>query len=495
MSRGILIGDKHTFNDWGLILTSADIGYPMPKTEYIDIPHGDGSIDLTEALTGEVKYSNREGTFEFDLIANPNERVNIMNEIASYLHGKVHTIVLPDEPDFIYIGRLSINQLKTSYMLNKLVINVISNPYKLKPEVMIKELRLVENLIPNGWDSFKPYGSGKNVIRNWNFINNNLEEFSAWNMSLSIRDKKLTIENEGHVTANVRLPSTNDVGAYILRIKAKSSSGIFLRGYTGTNRKTLSIKKSDEFEVSELELECTSVDNSIIIYSGEALSQGKEGDVIEIEWIQLTPVNDQHLVVERTKIDDTFTRVRTWGGNRQHKLLYGFDGALEKTNSISTLIKNIGINPVIIRQNQGVIDVLIDAGEKQFVNIQSDPSSTAWNQFHVRSLKSTDHLDFIASDPSIYEEPYGAELPLPTDEVGGTGKGVAKVILKNEMKKVIPKVTTDKEITLKYGEVEININAGTHLIPQLELQSGDNVIYIRGEVGTNVRFEYQEEGL
>lgn len=134
MSRGILIGEKHTFNDWGLILTRVEIGYPAPKTNYIDIPHGDGSIDLTEAITGDVKYNNREGTFEFDLIDNPQIRTTLLNEIGEYLHGKKFDIKLPDEPTIVYRSRLAINNVRTSYYLNKVVIDVVSDPYKYKDE-------------------------------------------------------------------------------------------------------------------------------------------------------------------------------------------------------------------------------------------------------------------------------------------------------------------------------------------------------------------------
>ena len=38
---------------------------PKPKTYTVDIPGGNGVIDLTEALTGDVSYSNRTQKFTF----------------------------------------------------------------------------------------------------------------------------------------------------------------------------------------------------------------------------------------------------------------------------------------------------------------------------------------------------------------------------------------------------------------------------------------------
>lgn len=140
MSRNIEIGDKKTFDDWGLILTSFDMGVPSPKTNYVDIPYGDGSIDLTQALTGQTNYSNRTGSFTFDLLELPQDRQSLINEITNYLHGRVFDLILPDEPQYVYRARLSVSSIKTSMILNKLVVDVVSEPYKLKLEDTVRNV-------------------------------------------------------------------------------------------------------------------------------------------------------------------------------------------------------------------------------------------------------------------------------------------------------------------------------------------------------------------
>lgn len=140
MSRNIKIGEKKTFDDWGLILTSQNIGVPAPKTNYVDIPYADGSLDLTQALTGEVSYSNRSGSFDFDLIKAPADRQSLINEITNYLHGRVFDLTLPDEPQYLYRSRLSVNSVKTSMILNKLVVSAVSEPYKLKLEDTVQNV-------------------------------------------------------------------------------------------------------------------------------------------------------------------------------------------------------------------------------------------------------------------------------------------------------------------------------------------------------------------
>ena len=68
IETGILFGNIHSFYDLNLILSAVDIEPAKPKTTYVDVPGGDGSLDLTEAL-GEVKYYDR--THKFTLTMNP----------------------------------------------------------------------------------------------------------------------------------------------------------------------------------------------------------------------------------------------------------------------------------------------------------------------------------------------------------------------------------------------------------------------------------------
>ena len=57
---GVTFGTKHSYRDWGLLLKSRPvISPPSPKTVYVDIPGSNGVIDLTESLTGDVKFDNR----------------------------------------------------------------------------------------------------------------------------------------------------------------------------------------------------------------------------------------------------------------------------------------------------------------------------------------------------------------------------------------------------------------------------------------------------
>lgn len=134
MSRGITIDTKHTYNDWDLILKSQEIGIPKAKTNYVDIPGGNGTIDLTEALTGEVLYEGRDGSFVFDLLCSPAERAAVIASFGSFIHGRKRTITLPDDPDYYYVGRMEIKEYKTAGMLGEIEIKTFCEPYKYKKD-------------------------------------------------------------------------------------------------------------------------------------------------------------------------------------------------------------------------------------------------------------------------------------------------------------------------------------------------------------------------
>ena len=137
MNRNIIIGfgsatPFNTQNQWGLITTDINIATPKPKVNYVDIPYGEGALDLTQSLTGEVNYYNRKISLSFDLIELPVPRQVLVDKIMNEIHGHKLDLVLPDSPLWLYRGRVSVNSVKTSMILNKLVLDVETEPYRLK---------------------------------------------------------------------------------------------------------------------------------------------------------------------------------------------------------------------------------------------------------------------------------------------------------------------------------------------------------------------------
>ena len=127
--KGIKFGSYHTFDDFQLILATKTIGSPSPKTETIDIPGGDGVLDLTEFF-GEIKYNNRNLSFEFSSLVTPSEFMPLFSRVQNALHGKKMTIILDDDPDWYYIGRISVSEWKADRNIGKLTIDCDCDPYK-----------------------------------------------------------------------------------------------------------------------------------------------------------------------------------------------------------------------------------------------------------------------------------------------------------------------------------------------------------------------------
>lgn len=108
---------------------------PEPKTYTVDIPGGNGIIDLTEALTGDVVYNNRRQEFEFALINVENfERVK--TELSNFLHGKAFDYTMTMDPGYTYHGRFTVSSYShsaySSGLLGDIKISIDANPYKIK---------------------------------------------------------------------------------------------------------------------------------------------------------------------------------------------------------------------------------------------------------------------------------------------------------------------------------------------------------------------------
>lgn len=127
--KGVKFGEFHSWDDFSLILAQKIIGTPSPKTEEIDIPGGDGVLDLTDFF-GEVKYNNRELSFEYSTIVPQSEFMDLFSRVQNALHGKKMQIVLDDDPDWFYIGRITVSEWKAEKAVGTLTIDCDCEPYK-----------------------------------------------------------------------------------------------------------------------------------------------------------------------------------------------------------------------------------------------------------------------------------------------------------------------------------------------------------------------------
>lgn len=137
--HSITIGKMNTWDDWHLVPTSRPLVVPPPvKTHFIEIPGRDGVLELSQAIYGKPLYSNRSGSWEFMILQpwdvqkcfEPEEWYERYSTIMNYIHGKELDVILDDEPDFYYTGRLSVESLSSQKDWSTITINYNFEPYK-----------------------------------------------------------------------------------------------------------------------------------------------------------------------------------------------------------------------------------------------------------------------------------------------------------------------------------------------------------------------------
>lgn len=127
---GVTIGEKHSYNDWGLILSSKIISPPKPKLNQISVPVRDGTIDLTETLTEDIKFEDRMISLTFSVVDKRKTWAEKISDIENYIHGKRMKIVCDDDPAFYYIGRVSVDNWNSDGRVGKLVVKCTVEPFK-----------------------------------------------------------------------------------------------------------------------------------------------------------------------------------------------------------------------------------------------------------------------------------------------------------------------------------------------------------------------------
>lgn len=119
-----------------ILLDGYTLSPPEPKTYTVDIPGGDGVIDLTSALTGDVAYSNRSQSFTF-MVVDPDSFERVKTDVSNFLHGKSFDYQMTMDPGYTYHGRFSVTEYSHAvYAYPGLVgvfsVDIDADPYKSK---------------------------------------------------------------------------------------------------------------------------------------------------------------------------------------------------------------------------------------------------------------------------------------------------------------------------------------------------------------------------
>ncbi len=133
MYHSVTIGDKNTWADWRLIPSAPPTIKPPPvRKNLVELPGGNGSIDLTQFIGNATHYGVTEGSWKFvitDQISRTREQW--MQEIINYLHGKrFDNIMLEDDPGWQYSGLLEVADSEYGKSFSGITINYTIDPFK-----------------------------------------------------------------------------------------------------------------------------------------------------------------------------------------------------------------------------------------------------------------------------------------------------------------------------------------------------------------------------
>lgn len=151
-THSITFGEKNTWTDWHLIPSSRPVvATSSQKTSYQDLPGENGSLDLSDYLSGDPIFGNREGSFEFVVDHDKwDDWENARFQIANYLRGKEMRMVLMDDPLWYYSGRFAMENWRNGQNYSLVNIKYTVRPFKYRIEardelknISVKDLKTV----------------------------------------------------------------------------------------------------------------------------------------------------------------------------------------------------------------------------------------------------------------------------------------------------------------------------------------------------------------
>ena len=131
MERFFILDKYNTWYNWRLILTAKDVTPPEPKTNYVELDGMSGSLDLTEALSGEVTFADRNLSASFWTDEGTRkDRETLRTQIITALHGRKVKIIDPDDPEHFFNGRVSVKSWKNILPYAELSIEATCEPWR-----------------------------------------------------------------------------------------------------------------------------------------------------------------------------------------------------------------------------------------------------------------------------------------------------------------------------------------------------------------------------
>lgn len=129
----VKFGSHDMLRDYGVIMTSFDIGMPSQKRSSIEVPGMDGVIDLTYVLSEQKIYENRTASMTFEIPYRKGaDPWDIHERIANDIHGNEMYISLSFYPGWHLEGNVSVDGMSMNDGTATFKVTCDCNPYFIK---------------------------------------------------------------------------------------------------------------------------------------------------------------------------------------------------------------------------------------------------------------------------------------------------------------------------------------------------------------------------
>lgn len=113
-----------------MLIESVSVAPPTPKTQYIDIPFADSTLDLSES-TGVLAFGRRAiSIVAKKKISNRMEWYTLKSQILNKINGKEVKVIINDEA-YYYTGRITSVTEEKDGKIWGMTITINADPYKL----------------------------------------------------------------------------------------------------------------------------------------------------------------------------------------------------------------------------------------------------------------------------------------------------------------------------------------------------------------------------
>lgn len=128
---GASINGEHSLHDWKCVINNEDvISSPEPNTLFLEVPGRNGRLDLTESLTGDVTYQNRELKLQLVKSTKANEWEAFCQDKYNRFHGKKVEVVFDEDPEHFFVGRATISETQRVRNAGSVLLVIDAEPYR-----------------------------------------------------------------------------------------------------------------------------------------------------------------------------------------------------------------------------------------------------------------------------------------------------------------------------------------------------------------------------